>query len=255
MRTKIREDVTEQLAAVLVDGCALAVGGFGLCGNPFGLIELVDRLGVRDLTVVSNNMGLDGVGLGRLIDGDRVSRVIASYVGENSRFARRYLDGSIQVEFAPQGTLAERLRAGGAGKGMGGAMDLVAGARRVIVLTGHVTKTGSPKVVAQCDLPLTGARVVDRIITDRAVFDVTEQQLVLVRRAPGVTTQELVALTGRHSPSTSRRSPHDPGRTLRRRGVHRRVGAHPLRQTRRLVGEPHRPSGARGAGGRRARSG
>ncbi|MDQ7905757.1 CoA transferase subunit A [Phytohabitans sp. ZYX-F-186] len=113
--TKLRASVTESLAAVLRDGGTLAVGGFGLCGNPFGLIEAVRDLGVRGLTVVSNNMGVDGKGLGLLIENGQVVKVVASYVGENREFARRYLDGRLEVEFAPQGTLAERLRAGGAG--------------------------------------------------------------------------------------------------------------------------------------------
>ncbi|WP_375000913.1 CoA transferase subunit A [Aeromicrobium sp. CTD01-1L150] len=109
------EDVTDRLAAVLTDGATIAVGGFGLCGTPVGLIEAVRRTGVRDLTIVSNNMGIDGKGLGLLIEGDQVATVVASYVGENKLFAQRYLEGRIEVEFTPQGTLAERLRAGGAG--------------------------------------------------------------------------------------------------------------------------------------------
>ncbi|MFF5229937.1 CoA transferase subunit A [Dactylosporangium sp. NPDC000521] len=113
--TKLRASVTESLAAVLHDGGTLAVGGFGLCGNPFGLIEAVRDLGVRGLTVVSNNMGVDGKGLGLLIESGQVTKVVASYVGENREFAQRYLDGRLEVEFVPQGTLAERLRAGGAG--------------------------------------------------------------------------------------------------------------------------------------------
>ncbi|MDT0202613.1 CoA transferase subunit A [Nocardioides sp. AE5] len=129
--SKLRDDVTGLLAETLVDGSVVAVGGFGLCGNPFGLIEVVQRLGVRDLTVVSNNMGLDGKGLGLLIDGGQVARVIASYVGENTLFAQRYLEGAIEVEFTPQGTLAERLRAGGAG------------------IAGFYTRTGVGTVVAE----------------------------------------------------------------------------------------------------------
>lgn len=108
-------DAREALAAVLHDGMTIAVGGFGLCGVPNDLIEAVRDSGVRDLTLVSNNMGVDGKGLGILLDNNQVSKVIASYVGENKLFARQYLDGTLQVEFAPQGTLAERLRAGGAG--------------------------------------------------------------------------------------------------------------------------------------------
>ncbi|MDQ1423075.1 MAG: 3-oxoacid CoA-transferase subunit [Mycobacterium sp.] len=103
------------VADVVVDGVTVAVGGFGLCGNPFDLIEALRDTGVRDLTIVSNNMGVDGKGLGLLIENDQVAKVIASYVGENKLFARKYLAGELDVEFTPQGTLAERLRAGGAG--------------------------------------------------------------------------------------------------------------------------------------------
>lgn len=103
------------LEGLLRDGMTIAVGGFGLSGNPTDLIEVVRDSGVRDLTIVSNNMGVDGQGLGLLLEAQQVHRVIASYVGENRLFARQYLDGTLEVEFTPQGTLAERLRAGGAG--------------------------------------------------------------------------------------------------------------------------------------------
>ncbi|KQV08279.1 succinyl-CoA--3-ketoacid-CoA transferase [Leifsonia sp. Root112D2] len=93
----------------------LAVGGFGLSGIPSDLIDAVRDSGVTDLTVVSNNMGVDGKGLGVLLDNNQVRRVLSSYVGENKLFATRYLDGDLEVEFVPQGTLAERLRAGGSG--------------------------------------------------------------------------------------------------------------------------------------------
>ncbi|WP_425953887.1 CoA transferase subunit A [Xylanimonas sp. McL0601] len=103
------------LDGLLHDGMTIAVGGFGLSGNPSDLIEAVRDSGVRDLTVVSNNMGVDGKGLGILLENDQVRHVLASYVGENKLFAQRFLDGDLDVEFVPQGTLAERLRAGGAG--------------------------------------------------------------------------------------------------------------------------------------------
>ena len=103
------------LDGLLHDGMTIAVGGFGLCGVPFDLIEAVRDSGVTDLTIVSNNMGVDGLGLGLLLENQQVSKVVASYVGENKLFARQYLDGTLDVEFNPQGTLAERLRAGGAG--------------------------------------------------------------------------------------------------------------------------------------------
>ena len=105
----------EALAGLLADGQTIAVGGFGLCGIPADLIEAVRDSGVSGLTVVSNNMGVDGKGLGLLLEAGQVATVIASYVGENKLFAAQYLAGQLHVEFNPQGTLAERLRAGGAG--------------------------------------------------------------------------------------------------------------------------------------------
>ncbi|MGI5996060.1 MAG: CoA transferase subunit A, partial [Saccharomonospora viridis] len=105
----------EALQDLLFDGMTLAVGGFGLSGIPTDLIDAVRASGVRDLTVISNNMGVDGIGLGVLIEKGQVRKVIASYVGENKLFAEQYLAGELEVEFNPQGTLAERLRAGGAG--------------------------------------------------------------------------------------------------------------------------------------------
>lgn len=106
---------TDLLREVVEDGMTIAVGGFGLSGNPFDLIEALRDTGVKNLTVVSNNMGVDGTGLGVLLENRQVSKVLASYVGENKLFAQLYLDGELEVEFNPQGTLAERLRAGGAG--------------------------------------------------------------------------------------------------------------------------------------------
>ncbi|MFE4492110.1 CoA transferase subunit A [Streptomyces niveus] len=97
------------------DGASLAVGGFGLCGVPNELIDALLRLGSGGLSVVSNNCGLDGEGLGRLLAAGRIARVTGSYIGRNKEFARRYLGGGVEVELVPQGTLAERLRAGGCG--------------------------------------------------------------------------------------------------------------------------------------------
>ena len=108
-------DAANALRDVLADGQTIAVGGFGLSGNPTDLIEAVRDSGVADLTIVSNNMGTDGRGLGLLLENRQVRKVVASYVGENRLFARQYLDGVLEVEFTPQGTFAERLRAGGAG--------------------------------------------------------------------------------------------------------------------------------------------
>lgn len=113
--SKLRDSAAELLAETLRDGMTLAVGGFGLSGVPRDLIEAVRESGVTDLTVVSNNMGVDGKGLGLLLENRQVSKVLASYVGENKEFARQFLEGELEVEFNPQGTLAERLRAGGAG--------------------------------------------------------------------------------------------------------------------------------------------
>ena len=111
--------VSDAAAAVadIGDGASLAVGGFGLCGVPTVLLEALLAQGSGDLTVASNNCGVDGAGLGLLLAAHRISRVIASYVGENREFARQYLTGEVQVELTPQGTLAERLRAGGSGIG------------------------------------------------------------------------------------------------------------------------------------------
>ena len=112
---KVVDGAAAALVGRLQDGATLAVGGFGLCGVPHDLVEAVRDAGVRHLTVVSNNLGVDGRGLGLLLENDQIDRVLASYVGENKLFAKRYLDGDLDVEFVPQGTLAERLRAGGAG--------------------------------------------------------------------------------------------------------------------------------------------
>lgn len=112
--------VVESAAAAVADipdGASLAVGGFGLAGIPWFLIEALLQQGATDLTIVSNNCGVDGAGLGLLLDARRISRVIASYVGENKEFARQYLSGELTVELTPQGTLAERMRAGGSGIG------------------------------------------------------------------------------------------------------------------------------------------
>ena len=113
--TKLFESYSQSLDGLLSDGMTLAVGGFGLSGIPSDLIEAVRQTGVKDLVVVSNNMGVDGKGLGLLLENGQVRKVIASYVGENKLFAEQFLAGKLEVEFSPQGTLAERLRCGGAG--------------------------------------------------------------------------------------------------------------------------------------------
>jgi 3-oxoacid CoA-transferase subunit A len=104
-----------EAVADITDGASLAVGGFGISGIPTALINAVLELGVKDLECISNNCGIDGYGLGVLLNAGRIRRMIASYVGENKEFARQYLSGELEVELTPQGTLAERLRAGGAG--------------------------------------------------------------------------------------------------------------------------------------------
>ncbi|OBK86607.1 CoA transferase subunit A [Mycolicibacter sinensis] len=104
-----------EAVADVTDGASLAVGGFGLCGIPEALIDAVLALGVTDLETVSNNCGVDGIGLGVLLEHKRIRRTVSSYVGENKEFARQFLSGELEVELTPQGTLAERLRAGGAG--------------------------------------------------------------------------------------------------------------------------------------------
>lgn len=103
------------LEGIVRDGQLLAVGGFGLCGIPEALIDALKDTGVRDLTVISNNAGVDGFGLGKLLETRQITKMISSYVGENKEFERQYLAGELQLEFTPQGTLAEKLRAGGAG--------------------------------------------------------------------------------------------------------------------------------------------
>ena len=128
---KLWSSADEALEGIMKDGTLFAIGGFGLCGIPETLIEAVERSGVRGLTVVSNNAGIDNVGLGRLLVTRQIAKMISSYVGENGEFERQYLMGELQVEFCPQGTLAERMRAGGAG------------------IPGFYTRTGVGTVVAE----------------------------------------------------------------------------------------------------------
>jgi 3-oxoacid CoA-transferase subunit A len=112
---KLYPDATAALAGVLRDGMTILSGGFGLCGIPAVLIEAIRDSGVKDLTIVSNNAGVDDGGLGLLLRTRQVKKMISSYVGENAEFARQFLAGELEIEFNPQGTLAERIRAGGAG--------------------------------------------------------------------------------------------------------------------------------------------
>jgi 3-oxoacid CoA-transferase subunit A len=128
---KLIRSAKEALSGITRDGMLLAVGGFGLCGIPEKLLEALRDSGVRDLTVASNNAGVDGWGLGLLLETRQIRKMISSYVGENVEFERQFLQGELDVEFSPQGTLAERMRAGGAG------------------IPGFYTRTGVGTVVAE----------------------------------------------------------------------------------------------------------
>jgi 3-oxoacid CoA-transferase subunit A len=128
---KIYKNATESLAGLLRDNMTIAAGGFGLCGIPEHCIEAIKLAGVMGLTIVSNNAGVDGFGLGKLMEKGQIKKMISSYVGENKLFAELFLSGKLEVEFNPQGTLAERMRAGGAG------------------IAGFYTKTGVGTVVAE----------------------------------------------------------------------------------------------------------
>src|SRR6201997_4244693 len=128
---KVYPDPRAALAGLLKDGMMIMAGGFGLCGIPETLIKAIRDSGVRNLTVVSNNAGIDGVGLGLLLDTRQIKKMISSYVGENKTFAQQYLAGELDIEFNPQGTLAERIRAGGAG------------------VPAFFTKTGAGTVIAE----------------------------------------------------------------------------------------------------------
>src|SRR5437667_1672596 len=128
---KVYADARSALAGLLKDGMTIMAGGFGLCGIPETLILAIRDSGVKNLTVVSNNAGIDSVGLGLLLDTRQIKKMISSYVGENKTFAAQYLAGELEIEFNPQGTLAERLRAGGAG------------------IPAFYTKTGAGTMIAQ----------------------------------------------------------------------------------------------------------
>ncbi len=117
MANKVYPSADAALAGVLRDGMMIMSGGFGLCGIPAALIEAIREAGVGNLTVVSNNAGIDGAGLGLLLESRQIRKMISSYVGENKLFAQQFLAGQLELEFNPQGTLAERMRAKGAGLG------------------------------------------------------------------------------------------------------------------------------------------
>src|ERR671911_2976302 len=128
---KIYPDAGTALEGLLFDGMTICAGGFGLCGIPERLIDAIQASGVKDLTIASNNAGIDNEGLGKLLRTRQVRKMISSYVGENKEFERQFLAGELDVEFTPQGTLAERMRAGGAG------------------IAGFYTKTGVGTLVAE----------------------------------------------------------------------------------------------------------
>jgi 3-oxoacid CoA-transferase subunit A len=115
MANKVYPSADAALAGILRDGMVIMSGGFGLCGIPDALIGAIRKSGVKNLTVISNNAGVDGAGLGLLLESRQIRKMISSYVGENKLFAQQYLAGELELEFNPQGTLAERMRAGGAG--------------------------------------------------------------------------------------------------------------------------------------------
>src|ERR1700720_2976251 len=115
MMEKVYPDAHAALAGLLKDGMTVMSGGFGLCGIPEALIAAIRESGVNGLTVISNNAGIDGAGLGLLLESRQIRKMVSSYVGENKLFADLYLSGELELEFNPQGTLAERIRAGGAG--------------------------------------------------------------------------------------------------------------------------------------------
>ena len=115
MTNKVYESAEAALKGIVQDGHTLAVGGFGLCGIPEALITALKETGAKNLTCISNNAGVDGFGLGILLETKQIKKMIASYVGENKEFERQFLNGELEVELTPQGTLAEKLRAGGAG--------------------------------------------------------------------------------------------------------------------------------------------
>jgi 3-oxoacid CoA-transferase subunit A len=131
MAKKTYQDASSALEGLLFDGMTIAAGGFGLCGIPENLIAAIRDSGVKNLTVYSNNAGVDEFGLGVLLQTKQVKKMVSSYVGENAEFMRQYLSGELELEFNPQGTLAERMRAGGAG------------------IPGFYTKTGVGTLVAE----------------------------------------------------------------------------------------------------------
>jgi 3-oxoacid CoA-transferase subunit A len=151
---KLYPDATAALDGLLQDGLLIASGGFGLCGVPERLLDAVRDSGVKDLTFASNNAGIDNEGIGKLLRTKQVKKMISSYVGENKEFERQYLSGELEVEFSPQGTLAERMRAGGAG------------------IPGFYTKTGVGTLIAEGKetMVLDGRNGAEEFVLERGIF-------------------------------------------------------------------------------------
>lgn len=203
--------------AGLRDGMTLVAGGFGLCGIPENCINAIREMGVKDLTVISNNAGVDDFGLGLLLETRQTRKMISSYVGENAIFEQQFLSGELEVDLVPQGTLAERLRAAGAGipgfftpTGVGTVvaegkehcefngktyiLENSLGGDLAIVMT-HCDKKGNPKVLKKCTLPLTGPRCVDCLITEHAVFEWDNGKMILKELGPDMTADKLKEIT------------------------------------------------------------
>ena len=160
MADKVNETASGALAdlkdrGILYDGCTVMVGGFGLCGIPEQLIIALRDTGVRDLTCISNNAGVDDWGLGLLLETRQIKKMISSYVGENATFEKQFLDGDLEVEFNPQGTLAERIRAGGAG------------IPAFFTATGAGTRIAEGKETRTMRLPAAGAKVNENVFPPR----------------------------------------------------------------------------------------
>ncbi|WP_316015979.1 CoA transferase subunit A [Roseobacter sp. HKCCA0434] len=174
MANKVCDTAAAALDGVLFDGMLIAAGGFGLCGIPENLIAAIRDAGTKDLTVASNNAGVDGFGLGVLLETRQVKKMISSYVGENAEFMRQYLSGELELEFNPQGTLAERMRAGGAG------------------IPGFYTKTGVGTVIAEGkehkDFPTGPDGADETYIMERGIF----ADLAIVKAWKGDTAGNLV---------------------------------------------------------------
>jgi 3-oxoacid CoA-transferase subunit A len=226
---KVFPAAIDALRDVLRDGQTLAVGGFGLCGIPESLILAVRELGAKNLTCISNNAGVDGIGLGVLLESRQVKKMIASYVGENKEFERQFLAGELELDFTPQGTLAEKLRAGGAG------------------IPAFFTRTGVGTVVSEgkeirqfhgknyvleeslfADISLVKAKTADR--AGNLVFNLTARNfnpnVAMASRMTIVEVEELVEIGDLHPDEI-----HTPGIFVRRIVVNRSPNKHIEKRT------------------------